>query len=1810
MDRLTLIIVIVFSALLVSCDRHSMHNSANEPISISIHLTSQSLKLPKGLSSSLSVIALYKDLSTRDVTDDVQFKMSRNDLLSFSDKNKVMGLNSGFVNIIASLPSSSGTFLTSSLMLEVTDAVVLAIQVTSTSNMLSVGLTENFIATAQMSDGSTRDITNDPAVSWQTSNSAIATISSGQGSNNGVTTGASVGSVTITASGFGVKGSTSLNITPAVPVGLQVTPTNRAIAVGLTQQFIATALMSDGSTRDITNDPSVSWSSSNNTFATISTNQISGNGVATGISAGTVNMTASGFGVTGSASLQITTAVPVGLQVTPAISTIAVNLTQSLIATVQMSDGSTHDVTNNPALSWSSSNNAVATISSSQSSGNGVATGISAGTVTITASVFGVTGFASLEITTAVPIGLQITPASTAIAINLNKSFIATVLMSDGTTHDVTNNPAVSWSSSDSTIATISSSQNFTNGVATGVNAGTVTISASGFGFTGSASLEITTAVPIALQVTPASSVLAVKLTQRFIATILMSDGSTHDVTNNPALSWRSSNKVLANITSSQGAGNGIATGVNAGTVTIVASGFGLTGSASLEITTASPIELQVTPANSKLAVSLTQRFIATILMSDGSTHDVTNNPALSWSSSNSTIATISSSQDSGNGLATGVSAGTITITASGLGMTGSASLEITTAVPVGLQVTPASSMTAVGLTQRFIAKAQMSDGSTYDVTNNPALSWISSDTDVATISSSQNSGNGVATGVNTGVVMITASGFGVTDSVSLDITTAIPLALQITPANSSVGVKLTQSFTATLLMSDRSTRNVTDNPALSWSSSNNTVATISSSQSSSNGVATGVSTGTVTISASGFGFTRTASLNVKSAFLVGLQVTPTSNAVAVGLTQSFTATAQMSDGSTYDVTNNPAVSWSSSDNAMATISSSQGTGNGLATGVNVGTVTIIASGFGLTDSASLEITPAIPISFQVTPANNTVAVGLTQSFIATAQMSDGSTRDVTNEPSVSWISSNSAVATISSNQSFGNGIATGVSLGTVTITASGFGVTGSASLESTPAIPIGLQVTPASSAVAVGLTQNFIATLQMSDGSTRNVTNDPSVSWSSSDSTVATISSSQSSGNGVATGVSVDIVTITASGFGFTRLVSLNVTSAVPIGLQVTPTNNAIAVGLTQSFITTALMSDGSTRDVTNDPEVSWISSNNAVVSITSNQSSGNGVATGVSVGLAGITATGFGITISTSLEITTAIPVGLQVTPASSAVAVGLTQSFIATVLMSDSSTRDVTNEPSLSWNTSNSSVATISSSQAVDNGVATGVSVGTATITASGFGFTRSVSLNVTSAVPLGLQVTPANSAIAVGLTQNFIATAQMSDGSTRNVTNDPLLSWSSNNIAIATISSSLASGNGVATGISVGTVTITASGFGTTGTASLEITPAVPVGLQITPVSSSIAAGLTQNFIATTQMSDGSTRTVTNDPAVNWSSSNTAVATISSNLGSGNGVAKGVSMGSVTITASGFGFTRSASLNITSAVPIGLQITPASSAVAAGLTQSFIATTQMSDGSTRDVTNDAALSWSSSNNFVATISSNQGSGNGIATGVSVGWVNITASGFGFTHSASLNVTSAVPVGLQVSPASSAVAVGLTQSFIATAQMSDSSTRDVTNEPSLSWSSSNTAVATISSSQGSGNGVATGVSIGTVTITASGLGFTHSASLNVTSTNSIYIAGVGTFSRPDGIARDWDSSASYCYFLDFLGSSEWFFPTKDELLALYNHRPNGSIQSQLGWPASTYWSSTRNPSNFHDHVYMLTGYVSFSSDGNLYDVSCIKR
>src|SRR5439155_6947761 len=71
------------------------------------------------------------------------------------------------------------------------------------------------------------------------------------------------------------------------------------------------------------------------------------------------------------------------------------------------------------------------------------------------------------------------------------------------------------------------------------------------------------------------------------------------------------------------------------------------------------------------------------------------------------------------------------------------------------------------------------------------------------------------------------------------------------------------------------------------------------------------------------------------------------------------------------------------------------------------------------------------------------------------------------------------------------------------------------------PASLSSLQLSPNSSSIASGATQNFTATGTFSDGSTSDMT--VSVQWSSSDSTVATVGST-----GVANGLGIGVVVIT----------------------------------------------------------------------------------------------------------------------------------------------------------------------------------------------------------------------------------------------------------------------------------------------------------------------------------------------------------------------------------------------------------------------------------------------------------------------------------------------------------------------------------------------------------------------------------------------------------------------------------------------------------------------------------------------------------
>jgi YVTN family beta-propeller protein len=81
---------------------------------------------------------------------------------------------------------------------------------------------------------------------------------------------------------------------------------------------------------------------------------------------------------------------------------------------------------------------------------------------------------------------------------------------------------------------------------------------------------------------------------------------------------------------------------------------------------------------------------------------------------------------------------------------------------------------------------------------------------------------------------------------------------------------------------------------------------------------------------------------------------------------------------------------------------------------------------------------------------------------------------------------------------------------------------------------------------------------------------------------------------------------------------------------------------------------------------------------------------------------------------------------------------------------------------------------------------------------------------------IAITPANPSIAIGATQQFTATGNYSDGSTKDLTASAM--WLSSTIAVATINST----SGLATAIAEGTSTITASSTARTGSTTLTVT----------------------------------------------------------------------------------------------------------------------------------------------------------------------------------------------------------------------------------------------------------------------------------------------------------------------------------------------------------------------------------------------------
>ncbi|MBL7690624.1 MAG: Ig-like domain-containing protein [Flavipsychrobacter sp.] len=1142
------------------------------------------------------------------------------------------------------------------------------------------------------------------------------------------------------------------------------------------------------------------------------------------------------------------------------------------------------------------------------------------------------------------------------------------------------------WSSSNSGIATVGSS----SGVVFGVAAGTAVISYTTAG--GSATKIVT--------VTTTSESVSISG-----PTTTCSGSSASLSASISGGTWSSSNSGIATV----GTG-GLVTGVSAGVVTIsynVPTGCG-TSYATHVFTTETPADAGSITGVSSLCAGATASYSNTVT---GGT----------WSSSAPATGSINTA-----GVLTGLAAGVVTIS---YGTTNSCGINYSTFTTT-VNSTPAAS-TLTGTT------SLCQGGSTTISATMTGGSWSTSNSSIANVGTA-----GIVSGVSAGTAHISYTRTNACGSTSnMIVVTVQPLPSSVTISGGpTVCVGATTSLTGSIAGG-------------TWASNDVGIASIGSAS----GMVTGVASGTTRMTyalTTGCGTgsaTIVMSVNVLSpaisgstAICVGGTATlshpvsggtwssSNSSIASVGTTGIVTGIANGTTNITYSTGTGcyrtivvtvglPAISgpshvcvgsgitlshpatggtWTVSNTSLANI----GTTSGSLTGLAIGTVQVTyttSTGCFQTRSVTIQ---NIPISIS---GPSLVCVGANATLTSTT--------------GGSWTSGNTSVATINAS----TGTYSGVSAGTTNIT---YTIGGCSNTTAVTVNPI-----PA----------NISGSLAVCTGNTTTLSNSTSGgTWSSSNTSKATIGSTTGVVTGVASGTSVISYTLT-TGCRITATVSVGVLPAVITGLS------SLCVGNTTSLASTTTGG-------------SWSSSNTSIASTGTNVSSTT-IITGIATGTSTITYTTTGC-VRTSV---------ITVNPAPDAITGATTICSGSTSTLSSATTGGT-------WSGSSGTIASVSSS-----GVVTGVSTGTATITYKTAPACYT-STNVT--------VTAAPAAIAGSgngcMGQSTYVSHPIAGGT-----------WSSSNIAVATINGT----SGMVTGITTGSTTITyaisAGCFKTRGFYVYAVPGAItgadtvcmgaittqgnPVGggtwtssdpdVAAVNVSSGVVSGTDAGTATITYRvtSTGcySTRVVTvnslPEPITGfsslcsgsadtlqsattggkWTSSSGSVATI----GSSTGIVSGISAGNTNITYSlptGCKRVNNITVNSTPATVSG--------------------TTILCVGNTTVLTSGTSgQSWSSSNSSIATVGS-LSSTTGTLTGIGAGTATISyTNAAGCARTIVVTVNGALPATAGPSTVCQGQSVSLSNST-----------------GGGSWTSSSSAKASV----GSASGVVTGVSIGTANITYS--------------------------------------------------------------------------------------------------------------------------
>jgi len=429
---------------------------------------------------------------------------------------------------------------------------------------------------------------------------------------------------------------------------------------------------------------------------------------------------------------------------------------------------------------------------------------------------------------------------------------------------------------------------------------------------------------------------------------------------------------------------------------------------------------------------------------------------------------------------------------------------------------------------------------------------------------------------------------------------------------------------------------------------------------------------------------------------VAAVTVSPASASLVVSATQQLTAT--MKDASN-NVLTGRAVTWGSSNAGAATVDA-----NGLVTAVAVGTATITATSEGKSGTSAITVAQAlVPVAtVTVSPPSASVVAGGTQQLTATTNDAGG---NALTGRAVTWSSDAPSIATVNAS----TGLVSAVAPGTATITATSEGQSGNSAITVT-AVPVAtVTVSPSSSSVVVAKTQQLTVVTKDAAGA---VLTGRTVTWAS-DNAAATVDA-----NGLVTAVSVGTATIEASSEGKKGTAAITVTLVPVATVTVSPGADTLVAGGAGQQLT------ATTKDANNNVltgrSITWSSNSTAVATVNAASGMVAGVAPG---GPAMISATSEGKSGASAITVSPAPVASVTISPSPATVNVGGMQSLTAT--LRDANNNLLTGRV-VAWSSDAPSVASVDA----NTGVLTGVSFGSATITATSESQTGRSSVTVTS------------------------------------------------------------------------------------------------------------------------------------------------------------------------------------------------------------------------------------------------------------------------------------------------------------------------------------------------------------------------------------------------------------------------------------------------------------------------------------------------